>query len=82
MSDTPPSHVGERVTFVDEGGEERRAIVVSPVNDADYVSLVVSDNGELGEDYTHRVTAYTSVYHEDSEYADETLIYREGWDDE
>ena len=80
----PILEIGSKVTFIDTDGDEHRALVVSSVPDDDYITLVVGDNGELGNDYISNVTTRTSIFPHPDEWdgptASETNAYKSGWD--
>jgi len=78
----PQPEIGDRVTFIDTDGREHRAVVVDAVQDAEYISLVRSEQGQLGEDYTWSVDTETSVYPHYTEWASgahKTHAFMLGW---
>lgn len=82
--DYPPVlDIGQKVTYIDGDGEKHRAVVVSTVPDADYITVVTGDGGELGNDYIHKVNTHTSVFPHPDEWdgdsAVETYAYKTGW---
>lgn len=85
MSDEYPPvlDIGDHVTYIDTDGDEHRAVVVSTCPGEDYISVVTSDQGQLGDDYTWSVTTHTSVYPHPDEWdgdsAIETTAYKSGW---
>jgi hypothetical protein len=80
----PQPEIGDLVTFVDSDGNENRGIVVHGAPNDHYVSLVTSEQGEFGIDYTWSVTTHTSVYPHytvwpEGEHATHAFI--PGWDE-
>jgi len=78
----PQPEIGDRVTFIDSGGHEHRAVVVDAVQDSEYISLVRSEQGQLGEDYTWSTDTETSVYPHYTEWPPgehETHAFILGW---
>jgi hypothetical protein len=75
--------IGDHVTYIDGDGDEHRAVVVSTCPDADYISVVTSEQGQLGNDYTYSVETHTSVHPHPDEWdgpsAVETYAYKTGW---
>ena len=74
---------GEKVTYFDENGEPVRAIVVDPVPESEYVTLVTGANNELGQGYIYDVDVHTSIYpHADlgEKYTEEKHAFKPGWD--
>lgn len=81
-----PEH-GDLVTYYDGDENPHQAIIVDPVPDAEYVTLVRSghEGEEFGEGYHSKVTAETSVYPHadlDDQYTATGYAYKPGWDAE
>lgn len=81
MTDTQPKH-GDRVTYFDGGGNAHPAIVIDPVEDAEFITCVTGDGATIGKSYVSKVDTHTSVYpHSDlgSDYTAETYAFKPGW---
>lgn len=74
---------GEMVTYFDGDGDPERAIVVDPVPDAEFVTLVTGDGATFGKSYVSKVETHTSIYpHADlgDEFTATTYAFKPGWD--
>lgn len=88
MSDTNPSY-GDLVTYYDGDGETENAIVVDPVKDSEYVTVVTGAGDEFGDEfgegYNHDVESHSSAYpHADlgDEFTATSYAFKPGWNAE
>jgi hypothetical protein len=74
---------GQKVTYIDSDGDEHRALVVSTVPDADYITCVTGEQAEIGNGYNYSVESHSSVFPHPDEWdgdtATETNAYKTGW---
>lgn len=76
---------GDKVTYYDGYGRAENAIIVDPVPDDEYVTVVTGASEEFGEGYNHDVESHSSVFpHADcgDEYTATEYAFKPGWDDE
>lgn len=84
MTDIQPDY-GDRVTYYDGDGEPENAIVVDPVEDDEYVTVVTGADDEFGEGYNHDVESHSSVHPHaelDDQYTATAYAFKPGWDAE
>jgi len=74
---------GDKVTYINNDGDEHNAIILEPIPDAEYVTVAVSEsdprNGYIGPSWSVK----TSVYpHADigDEYTATGYAYKPGWE--
>lgn len=82
MTDVAPEH-GDRVTYYDGDGEPHNALVVSPVSDAEYVTVVTAPGpADIDAGYNSQVHVETSVHpHADlgDQYTATGYAFKPGW---